>query len=348
LADLNIKVVKDVESLSKCGGFEFQVQWQVDDAPNGWVIQHVIFSSDVHRCAGPRIDAPNEEYWEAWRVDAGVVHIGNGPNLHHADTFRVPGYGNGTRGFTLIKGKVKFMESYKLVIGPGGPWREGQVAAAGALPTTRTAPAGWDESDALDHSAEARWNCCGGKEAFVTAVGRVVTAEFHDDGQHGSSPDGNGQGRRMGEGVAKTVGELRSMPAWSELPAGDRKGLDTVMRRLQQLSKQRDATLRAAFSAYLDEERKAGGPSVAAMSRLFLANRYLFAVPAELPLGSMPFFGGWLGVPMNEETVNPLWPFATSKSGKLSLTGQFQGYTGDDYLAVAEFDRFRTQFGRRK
>jgi hypothetical protein len=83
------------------------------------------------------------------------------------------------------------------------------------------------------------------------------------------------------------------------------------------------------------------------MSRLYVLSRYIFNVPERAKFDS-PTFGGWMGVPHNSEEINLLWPLSYDQQGNLALTGQFGGYMGDDYLAIQEFDYFRSAYGARR
>jgi hypothetical protein len=76
-------------------------------------------------------------------------------------------------------------------------------------------------------------------------------------------------------------------------------------------------------------------------------NRYIFAVPDQVPRGS-PRFGSFFGIPYDDQYVNELWPLSVDAAGKLELTGTFAGYYGAGYLALEEFDYFRDTFGARK
>jgi hypothetical protein len=85
----------------------------------------------------------------------------------------------------------------------------------------------------------------------------------------------------------------------------------------------------------------------AAMSRIYVLNRYVFAVPRRRPLGSRRF-GSFMGIPHDERSVDEWWPLARDARGRWKLTGRFEGYAGEDYQALEEFDYFRREFGPRK
>jgi hypothetical protein len=93
--------------------------------------------------------------------------------------------------------------------------------------------------------------------------------------------------------------------------------------------------------------RANGEYSTGNAGQLFVMNRYLFKVPTQLKRGEARFFGGWTGVPHDENGVNPLWPLAVAKDGRLKLVGRSSRYFGDEFQAVEEFDYLNLKYGRR-
>jgi len=142
---------------------------------------------------------------------------------------------------------------------------------------------------------------------------------------------------------------IEAIPPWSEIghEAAAKSRLQTVT-ILQRISKYDLETIREAEGQFISKQRTLPtGYDVAAMSKLYVLNKYLFALPEEARIDSARFFGGWLGVPHDSDDVNLLWPFSKSEPDRLSLTGTFGGYNGDDYLALEAFDYYRRTFGRR-
>jgi hypothetical protein len=82
-------------------------------------------------------------------------------------------------------------------------------------------------------------------------------------------------------------------------------------------------------------------------SRVFLLNRYLFQAPEKSPIDEQ-LFGGWAGTPIENGMVNRLWPFAYDSQNKLQLARDFEGYFGNGYRGLDEFDYFQKTFGLRK
>ena len=342
---LSIEVLDDVHSTSNCGGMDFRVRWHVDGQANGAIIQHIITKDNVRKCDGSPIDVSDDEFYEAWQVRNGVVYIGVSDDIHEFDSFVRGPAGDNTKGFHFLKGTVEFIEGYEILIDPFGPWKQNDIAAAHELPTTRVKPKEFDEATALIHASEDRWNCCGGPGAFRTAVGRVLPAEFRYERKEEPPKKAGDSGKPKGEGEWRMLRELRAMPPWSDLKARDKKGRQTVERTLKRLSAASTKSLRRVLAAYMNELNKCSG--IAEMSRLFVANRYLFAVPARLPLDS-PILSGWRGIPQTEDSIDPLWPWSESRKGDLTLTGVYAGYQGDQFRALREFDYFLERFGRRR
>ena len=155
-------------------------------------------------------------------------------------------------------------------------------------------------------------------------------------------------GNQQGEPSASTVArEIESCFPWSELRESDDEARKQIMTCFGKIASYDLVMIRLAIEKYVSTKRSQKAFNVAAMSRLYVLNRYLFNVPekARFEKGT---FGGWMGVPADSEWINLLWPFTIDEAGTLTLTGQFHGYMGDDYLALQEFDDFNKKYGGRK
>jgi hypothetical protein len=146
-----------------------------------------------------------------------------------------------------------------------------------------------------------------------------------------------------GMSAQEVLKTLESCPAWSDANAGTNE----ILTRLIPLSKQDTAVLRASVDQFVAKCHSENRYDIGNMSKLFVLNRVLFAVPAKEKF-SGPFFGGWEGVPHDEREMNMMWPMSQSNDGELQLTGKYSGYSGDRYLAVQEFDHFLAKYGRRQ
>ena len=160
-----------------------------------------------------------------------------------------------------------------------------------------------------------------------------------------SAPAG---GNQQVEPSPSTVArEIESCFPWSELRESDDEARKQIMTCFGKIASYDLVMIRLAIEKYVSTKRSQKAFNVAAMSRLYVLNRYLFNVPekARFEKGT---FGGWMGVPADSESINLLWPFTIDEAGTLTLTGQFHGYMGDDYLALKEFDDFNKKYGGRK
>ena len=138
---------------------------------------------------------------------------------------------------------------------------------------------------------------------------------------------------------------LRDLPAWSELADDDRAGVTRVETGLAGLAALDDDALRRVVVRYLDEQ-PASGLGLGAASRLYVLVRYVYAAPARAP-GGVARFAAFAGIPHGDGWVDELWPLSLDGGGVPRLTGAFGGYQSEDYLALDEFDAFRSRYGRR-
>jgi hypothetical protein len=94
-------------------------------------------------------------------------------------------------------------------------------------------------------------------------------------------------------------------------------------------------------------EQIVSASSQSAMDRIsnaYLLNRYYFAVPESVPIRDVELFGGWWGVPTNNEKLELLWPLKRGLRGVVQLKFSFQGFSGPPYDAVGEFDFFKSKY----
>lgn len=104
-------------------------------------------------------------------------------------------------------------------------------------------------------------------------------------------------------------------------------------------------TIREGIRLYIGTARGNGGLPVEAAGRLMLLNRLLFDVP-EWGDASVGFYGGFRGPKVGGGIIQIGWPLV-SYPGGVQIGHPFGGYMGDEYQALAEFDRFRESFSVR-
>ena len=142
---------------------------------------------------------------------------------------------------------------------------------------------------------------------------------------------------------------LRQMPSWSDLAPGEdgvaqRQEIESAVRRIASYDV---ADVTAAVERFVDEASAApSGLGVSAMSKLYVLDRYMFAVPPWTSLGERRF-ASFRGVPVEGDRIGELWPWSIDDGGGLRLTGVFAGYIGEAFQALREFEHFRDTYGLR-
>jgi hypothetical protein len=142
---------------------------------------------------------------------------------------------------------------------------------------------------------------------------------------------------------------LRQMPAWSDLAPGEagvaqRQEIESAVRRIASYDV---ADVTAAVERFVvGTSADPSGLDVSAMSKLYVLDRYLFAVPPWTSLGARRF-ASFRGVPVEGDRIGELWPWSFDEGGVLRLTGVFAGYVGEAFQALREFEHFRDTYGLR-
>ncbi len=147
--------------------------------------------------------------------------------------------------------------------------------------------------------------------------------------------------------VLAVVEQIKGLPDWTHIGPEDTSTKKQLMQGLDRIAAEQTSVLRAAFEEVVSIHRQSPDLERRLMATLFLVNRRVFDVPARSRRQDAKSFGGWVGIPVSGETVDLLWPLATNKEQKFELVGQFQGYFGEVFAAVPEFDYFNARFGRR-
>jgi len=186
------------------------------------------------------------------------------------------------------------------------------------------------------------------KTLFVLLTTTMACSGLEQPGEVRSMGQNKSSTSESSKASADTVArEIERCPPWSELREGDDATRQQIMKCLEQTANYDLVIIRQAMEKYVSIKRSEKAFDVSAMSRLYVLNRYVFDVPEKASF-ERSTFGGWMGVPHDSSSINLLWPFTVDERGKLTLTGQFSGYSGDDYLALQEFDYFKEKYRVRK
>lgn len=142
--------------------------------------------------------------------------------------------------------------------------------------------------------------------------------------------------------------QLEALAPWSEVPAGDESGLRAIEEAVAPFAAfPADAVIGGVAEFVGRRESSDAGFDVAAMSKPFVVNRFVFAVPDRVPVAARQGFGSFAGVPVIGDVVDELWPWHLDEDGALRLRGHFRGYVGETYLAVEEARYFSATYGLR-
>lgn len=148
------------------------------------------------------------------------------------------------------------------------------------------------------------------------------------------------------EKVRTAVQIIEACPSWIALDPGDYAAKQKILNSLRSLNAFDRYTLRRAIDQFRENTRIY---DVDAMAKLFLLNRYLFAVPEWVQRENAVHFGGWTGIPNDNGRVNELWPLQLAENGQWELVvGRSLGYMGAAFDATGEFDYFLRIYGRRR
>jgi hypothetical protein len=138
---------------------------------------------------------------------------------------------------------------------------------------------------------------------------------------------------------------VAAMTSWADITVDDRRRLALVAADVEPFARFGEAQYLDGLERFLGSHRE-DGLGVSDMGKLFVINRFVFAVPPRAPL-DRPRFASFVGIPQHDGWVDELWPWEQDDSGRLSLTGVFRGYVGETYQALEEAQFFLTEYGFR-
>ncbi len=142
-----------------CGGFDWKVQWQVENQRQGklgFVVQKVEYHWQKTPCNQGFTSAPETNtYWEAWPAINDEVYQDLGREKGHtSDRFYTkpePGH----YGINAVQGNAKFIPEYQ------EPKKWGASAwEAGNLLSTYSEPSGWSDDGTIVRHVVNDFNCC--------------------------------------------------------------------------------------------------------------------------------------------------------------------------------------------
>ena len=277
-----------------CGEFEWKVKWSLGPAPlaaEAWIVQHVVGTYNVLNCDGSKVDIPNYDIYEAWRMgkngdaipkysydfkgDGTTSTVDYSGDAASDDDFIRKSRPN-TKGSWTIDADAAYQATIK-----AGEFSTNSGTQAGGLPATTTKPTGFGTVTIHRH-VDAKWDCCTANKATTgTATANnadnTYTESWVWDGTtmvH--KKDGKVVATLTPVGPVTPLSTLaalvHSSPAWDGATF-DPGQLIRVANQLQAMG--RDGAFQA-LHAYRDELANAPGERVMNSTRIGLLIRVLF------------------------------------------------------------------------
>lgn len=143
------------------------------------------------------------------------------------------------------------------------------------------------------------------------------------------------------------VKEINLLPSWISMNdksklAEESKSLITTLVKYAHITPENARQL-------INKLQKQSGEKVDVdlASKIYVFNRIYCRVPTNTKQEEMSFFGGWLGIPSKEGSINILFPLSENLDGQLKLSEIYRGYNGRPYQGLEEFEYFLKRFGPR-
>lgn len=277
-----------------CGQFEWKIKWFLQPAPlaaEAWIVQHIVVKYDILKCDGTKVNVPNEDFYEAWRMgkngeampkytydfkgDGTTSTVDYSGDAASDDDFTEPSRPD-TKGSWVVDADAAYQAALK-----AGEFSTNSGTQAGALPASKAKPTGFGNATIHRH-VDAKWDCC---TATKTTTG-TATANNPDNTYTESWVwDGTTMVHKKDGKVVATVTPVvpltplstlaalvHSSPAWDGATF-DPGQLIRVANQLQAMG--RDGAFQA-LHAYRDELANAPGERVMNSTRIGLLIRVLF------------------------------------------------------------------------
>lgn len=142
--------------------------------------------------------------------------------------------------------------------------------------------------------------------------------------------------------------ELEQCPLWTEVAAHDIERREQITEAYIRIAKHPTETIRAGVALYLQRYQALSLQNFEAGEKIFALLRVIFDVPRRwnTAKGFLPY--GLSGNPVYSDGVDLTWPYSTSASGHLVLSGIDPGmHTGPPYNPLFDFDQMTSRLGRR-
>ncbi len=324
-------VIKNIEGPENmvCGGFNWVVQFilKINSPKGGYFVQEVKIQRTISEECPTEYNDIDITYYEAWQVNAGktITTYAEGGDVRD-DTYYMSSMTQ-SEGNTDFTGTVKFFENITL---PADFEANNPSTYAGILLSTKTKPAFWNATNALDHDLDSDWDCCGDSSHIL-----ITTPDFGKITKPAKAPKGG-----------KFFDQVETVKAWTDTSGYNENDNYVLMESATQIIGMTDAEIITGVNDYA--EYYAG--YLPEMSKLYLVLRYVFDVSDAVAEVDAMSFGGWI-LPIEEmsgSTYNMMWPLGWNEINMLIVDHPFIGYMGVEYDAPSELTYFMENFTKRE
>ena len=324
-------VIKNIEGPQNmvCGGFNWVVQFilKIKSPKGGYFVQEIKIKRTINEECPTEYDDIDITYYEAWQVNAGktITTYAEGGDVKD-DTYFMSSMPQ-SEGNTDYTGKVKFFENLIL---PADFKANNPKTYAGILPSTKTKPAFWNATNALDHDLDSDWDCCGDSSHTL-----ITTPDFGKIAKQPKTPIGG-----------KFIEQVETVKAWTDTSGYSENDNYALMESAAQIVAMTDTEIITGvneYSEYYDGY-------IPEMSKLHLVLRYVYDVPDEVAIDDAFTYGGWIR-PVEEvsgSTYNMMWPLGFDEFNMPVVAHPFMGYMGAEYDAPGELAYFMENFTKRE
>ena len=153
--------------------------------------------------------------------------------------------------------------------------------------------------------------------------------------------------------VTSLVRLLEETPAWISVDPQDEATRRKIISSYERICEADTALLRNAVHEFWDQYCSPKSTKTnlrlwrEGKARIFLLNRFAFAVPERWPADPNMSFGEFVP-PADKNGVNLLWPLEKDEKGRLVLKpARIEAYVGPGYDGLADFDFMAKTFPRR-
>lgn len=324
-------VIKNIEGPTNlvCGGYKWAVQFilKIASPKGGYFVQEVTIKRKINKECPTEYKDIDITYYEAWPVNAGKTNTTYaGLGFTHDDVFMMPSMPQ-SEGNTDMTGTIKFFENITL---PADFKERNPQTYAGILASSKTKPAFWDATDALDHDLDSDWDCCDDSSHTL-----LTTPDFAKVTKPAKTPKGG-----------LFFDQVESVKAWTDGTEYSENDNYALLESATQIVAMTDAEIITGVADY--SEYYAG--YLPEMSKLYLILRYVYDVPDEVAIDDAFTYGGWMR-PIEEisgSTYNMMWPLGWNETNMIVVDHTFMGYMGAKYDAPGELANFMENFSRRE